>query len=197
MPVLLPSSPPSAGGFGLWYPELTNRISDAQQDDMGFCDIFLKPTHVVNSSQIVFEERSGCVAVVHEDMYVHNMALGLAHILGFFALALCLNKISLKTTLSVVLFFGCLCGFVLQHIREPTLVLVIFVLFILGSGVSISLVNATAVDLFPTHLRGMAIAMSILVGRMGTVVGANAIGFLLDFNCSFTYYGMGLLALGE
>ena len=77
------------------------------------------------------------------------------------------------------------------------LILTVFVLLILGCGVSLSLINATAVELFPTHLRGMAIATSILVGRMGTVVGANTIGFLLDWDCSYTYYGTGVLVLGE
>lgn len=186
----------SAGGFGLWYPELTNRISNGHQQDMGICEMISSSSGKVNETATI-EEWSECVTEVNPQMHLNNMGLGAAHILGFFVLALGLNKISLKTTLSAMLFLGCFCGLLLQHITNGVLLLGIFVMFILTMGVSISLVNATAVDLFSTNLRGMAIAMSILVGRMGTVTGANSIGFLLDMNCGYTFYAMGLLALGR
>lgn len=186
----------SAGGFGLWYPELTNRISNGHQQDMGICEMISSSSGQVNETATI-QEWSECVTEVNPQMHLNSMGLGAAHILGFFVLALGLNKISLKSTLSAMLFMGCFCGFLLQHITNGVLLLVVFVLLILSCGVSISLVNATAVDLFSTNLRGMAIAMSILVGRMGTVTGANSIGFLLDMNCGYTFYAMGLLALGR
>lgn len=188
----------SAGGFGLWFPELVNRISGGgQQGEVGFCQLMDSTGSVaVNASNILLEDQQ-CQVTVHEEMYINNIYLGSAHTFGFLLLALSLNKISLKTTMSSMLFMGCFFGLIMQHITNGALLVVVFCMFVTTCGVSLSLVNATVVHLFETNLRAMAISLSILVGRMGTVVGANAIGFLLDLNCSYTFYGMGLLALGE
>lgn len=189
-----------AAGFGLWYPEIMNRISEGDRGEMGFCEILDSKNHIedlmpANMSRTV--EGEECIAVVHESMYINNMYLGSAYVSAFLLLALGLNKISLKNTLTIMLTLGLISAMAIQHITNDILLVIAFCLFILSSGVSIPLVNATAVDLFPTNLRGMAISVSILIGRMGTFSGANAIGFFLDMNCGLTFYGMGVLILGE
>lgn len=176
----------------MWFPELSNRISEGTAE-AAFCEIIAqsKPSTVGNTTTLE------CVPQVHELMFTNNMVLGVAYILGFLLLALGLNKISLKNTLTIVLILGTISALLLQHIRDDTFLLLTFCFMILSGGVSIPLVNATAVDLFPTNLRGMAISMSILIGRMGTVTGANALGFLLNLNCGVTFYGAAALIIGE
>lgn len=181
----------------MWFPELINRMSDSQSDSIGICEILHTPTAILNETEVLLQTRADCETVVHDEMYINNSILGVVHLVGFLALALGLNKISLKSTLSAVLFVGAVSGFAVPLVSNGTFVIAVFVLFIMTLGVCISLVNATAVDLFPTHLRGMAISMTILIGRMGTVSGANLIGFMLDLNCENTFYAMGCLALGE
>lgn len=162
----------------------------------GFCEI-IKATGP-QSNLTGLKTISGCLpVVVHEEMYYNNMYFGLAYVISFFLLALGLGKISLKNTLTYTLILDIFCALILQHITNSGLLLLVFCVFIVCCGVSIPLVNATAVDLFPTQLRGMAISMSILIGRMGTVTGANTIGFLLEINCSNTFYGMAGIGLGE
>lgn len=172
-------------------------MSDSQSDSIGICEILHTPTAILNETEVLLQTRADCETVVHDEMYINNSILGVVHLVGFLALALGLNKISLKSTLSAVLFVGAVSGFAVPLVSNGTFVIAVFVLFIMTLGVCISLVNATAVDLFPTHLRGMAISMTILIGRMGTVSGANLIGFMLDLNCENTFYAMGCLALGE
>lgn len=164
-----------------------------------FCEIIgqSKSSIASNSSLLLVTTTLECVPQVHELMFTNNMVLGGAYLAGFLLLALGLNKISLKNTLTIVLILGTISGALLQHINNSTLLLLTFCLMILSGGVSIPLVNATAVDLFPTNLRGMAISMSILIGRMGTVTGANALGFLLDLNCGVTFYGAAALITGK
>lgn len=170
-------------------------------EEMQFCDIFAGQTINVNANETtilqVLDPRSVCETVVHEKMLLNNFALGLAHVIAYFLLGRCLNIISLKSTTVWMLVVGCICGFAIQYVRSAVFVLGCFCLFIVSAGMVFSLVNATAVDLFPTQLRGMAIAMSVLIGRMGTVVGANIIGYLFELNCGYTLHGIGALGAGQ
>lgn len=191
----------SGGGFGLWFPELSNRISQGR-GDIGICEIVSGPNYQLkmisnNTSSGNLITPPPCEVVVNEEMFTNNMVLGVAYIVSFLLLGLGLNKISLRNTLTSMLITNSLCAVVIQHITNGNLLLAVFCSLIISCGVSIPMVNATAVDLFPTNLRGMAISVSILIGRMGTVSGANSLGFLLDIDCGSTFYGAALLALGE
>lgn len=138
-----------------------------------------------------------CQVVVNEEMFTYNMVLGAFYMCSFTLLGLGLNKISLKRTLTGLMILGTASALLIQEITDGTLLLGMFCLLIICGGVSVPMVNATAVDLFPTHLRGMAISVTILIGRLGTVAGANSLGFLLEMNCEATFYGIALLLSGE
>lgn len=185
-----------AGGFGLWFPELSNRFT-AGQESVGICDIIGSSDAESIISESYYRVLPDCEVVLNDQMYTYNMALGLTYTVSFILLGLGLNKISLKKTLTSMLLMGAVCAVLIQHIRDSFVLLCIFCLLIISAGVSVPLVNATAVDLFPTHLRGMAISVTILIGRMGTVTGANSLGFLLDMDCGTTFYGTAFLALSK
>lgn len=140
---------------------------------------------------------TNCVVVINEEMFTNNIVLGMVYICSFCILGFGLNKISLRNTLTFMLVLNTICAVLIQHITNEVLLLGVFCFLIITCGVAIPLVNATAVDLFPTNLRGMAISVTILIGRMGTVSGANSIGFLLDLDCGSTFYGVALLGLGK
>lgn len=179
----------------MWFPELSNRISQGE-DGLGICEI-MESTHYEALNITARESMTDCNVVLNEEMFTNNMVLGMIYTISFILLGLGLNKISLKRTLTTMLCLGTTCAVLIQHITNGTLLLGVFCLFIIFCGVSVPLVNATAVELFPTHLRGMAISVAILVGRMGTVSGANSIGFLLDMDCGSTFYGTAVLQLGK
>lgn len=181
--------------MGLWFPELSNRISMGA-NDIGLCEIMSLTSEGINSTILTLTS-ANCEVVVNPEMYTNTIVLAVVYGVCFILLGIGLNKVSLKNTLTGIMILGMICAAVLQHMTEINLLLAIFVFLIICAGVAIPMVNATAVDLFPTNLRGMAISMTILIGRMGTVAGANSIGFLLDVNCSVTFYGIALLALGE
>lgn len=166
---------------------------------MGICEI-ISPTEdvpfVSNHSRIL-ESQDLCSVEVHEEMFTNNMALGFCYTISFLLLGFGLDKLPLKNTLVFVMLVGMSCCVLVQHIRNSAIMLIVFCLMIISCGVSIPLVNATAVDLFPTHLRGMAISISAIFGRLGSVGGTNSLGFLLEFDCGSTFYLMAILMAGE
>lgn len=45
--------------------------------------------------------------------------------------------------------------------------------------------------------RGMSICMTLMFSRLGSVVGAIVIGYLLDDRCEYTFYMSGLSLIGK
>jgi hypothetical protein len=79
------------------------------------------------------------------------------------------------------------CGFLLTIVTQHYLILVLYCLFIMLCGVNVAIVNGASVDLFPTHLRSMAVCISMLAGRFGTAVASAMIGRFIETHCVLTY----------
>ncbi|GBP18403.1 Synaptic vesicle glycoprotein 2A [Eumeta japonica] len=63
------------------------------------------------------------------------------------------------------------------------------------TALAIGPVNAYTVEIFPTHIRGMAVSLSLMLGRLGSVIGTNAAGLLINANCELTFYLFGGLLI--
>lgn len=55
-------------------------------------------------------------------------------------------------------------------------------------GLGIALTNAIAVDLFPTQVRATALALSLMFGRIGAMVGTNIVGPILYNYCEYIFF---------
>ena len=86
------------------------------------------------------------------------------------------------------LFTSFLCGILLAWVDTPFLIVGCFCFFILFCGINVSVINGAAVNLFPTHLRAMAVCVSMLFGRLGSALSSILIGYLLERNCELTFY---------
>lgn len=102
-----------------------------------------------------------------------------------------LQKISNMNISGFFLFSSGLCGLSLFWVTNPMMTFIIFTSFLSLGGPVVSIVSGTAVLLFPTNHRAMALCMILTLGRLGTVVGTNFIGAFLEDNCEKT---MGVLA---
>ncbi|XP_013137638.1 PREDICTED: synaptic vesicle glycoprotein 2C-like [Papilio polytes] len=67
--------------------------------------------------------------------------------------------------------------------------------FFLMCALSMGILSVYFVELYPTHLRGMASCLSVMLGRSSAFLGVNAIGALISANCEATFYGWSLLLL--
>lgn len=94
------------------------------------------------------------------------------------------------------LIISSLVGITAQHIYGYASIQILVGIFLMG-GSSIGVVNAIVVDLFPTEIRAMALALSLMCGRLGAVAGSNIIGPLIYKACNFTFYVTALDHLGK
>lgn len=112
-----------------------------------------------------------------------------------------------------------ICGIVTVYVNIPLLAIYMYLALLL-CGLSVTVVNAATVDLVPTHLRytlyirlykkelnlifviskkknnrAMAVCISLMMGRLGSTVGSNVVGLLLDNYCRLAFILSGSLLI--
>lgn len=80
-----------------------------------------------------------------------------------------------------------LSGVVAQIISGYTYIQVALVIFLLGAP-TITSISTIVVELYPTQIRGMALSISLMFGRIGAMIGSNTIGPLMYTNCDYMFY---------
>ena len=68
-------------------------------------------------------------------------------------------------------------------------------MWLLASGINNTLLNTVIYDLFPTQLRSLAMSLSLMFGRLGSLVGANVAGYMLERFCGVTFALSGVVLL--
>uniref|UniRef100_A0A182RL79 Major facilitator superfamily (MFS) profile domain-containing protein n=1 Tax=Anopheles funestus TaxID=62324 RepID=A0A182RL79_ANOFN len=188
----------TSSGMYMFFPDILNRI--AEQQGKGVERITV--CNAVYATRVDIEELTNLTNgtarpdVCHQKLdisaYEHSFVLEAIYALGFAVIGLIINAVG-RLPILVFIFTLCgTCGILIVFIDLPLLA-IWFYLILLTCGFCISVVNACTVDLYPTNLRAMAVCISLMFGRLGSIVGSNLVGFLLDTRCELTFWISGLL----
>ncbi|EDS25873.1 synaptic vesicle protein [Culex quinquefasciatus] len=89
-------------------------------------------------------------------------------------------------------------GILLQFVTNSYAVAVLFSVEIMFCAMGVTLINASAVSLFPTHVKGMATSLINMTGRFSTFLFSSVVGMLMAQSCHLTFYVLsGLLFLSS
>ena len=93
-----------------------------------------------------------CVESLELTTFEHAFVLEIFYALGFAIIGLIINSIG-KLAIILFVLFGCgLCGFGVIFSTIPLLSIYLYLVLLL-CGLVVNVVNASTVELFPTHLR--------------------------------------------
>uniref|UniRef100_A0A182NCP9 Major facilitator superfamily (MFS) profile domain-containing protein n=1 Tax=Anopheles dirus TaxID=7168 RepID=A0A182NCP9_9DIPT len=193
----------TSNGMYMFFPEILNRI--AEQEDQGVtrmtvCKaVYATQVDLYQPQQRDVNSTAARPEVCHQKLdisaYEHSFILETIYALGFAVIGLIINAVGKLPILVFIFGFCGVCGILLVFIDLPLLAIWFYVI-LLTCGFCISVVNACTVDLFPTNLRAMAVCISLMFGRLGSVVGANIVGMLLDSHCELTFWISGISLIG-
>lgn len=185
----------SGAAFSTWYPEITNRLSESSSG-MKICDI-LSSNGNKTASAIFTGEGSECHVEVQDKMFIDAMVLGVGYLISYTIIVILSRRMRIFYIIAAAMIISTASGFLLPLLTNEVLIVTCFSLFIVGSGSSICIVNILFVDIFPVFICGMAIAISVLSGRIGTIIGNNLFGILLETQCETVMFGTSMiLAIG-
>ncbi|XP_050339698.1 synaptic vesicle glycoprotein 2B-like [Bactrocera neohumeralis] len=175
----------SSSGMGLWFPEIQNRLSmTTAENHETICqiigDTFNDRNDLTNTTKV-------CVDEISDKSYIDSISMGLAYVVGYILIGGVIKLFGRKATIIGSLLLSAVCCVTLFWLLNPTAIVVSFIVFLTMPGLCISMLGSGVVELVPTHLRGKAVCICLLLGRTGSVFGSNLIGVLLESNCHLTF----------
>ncbi|XP_005183642.1 synaptic vesicle glycoprotein 2A isoform X2 [Musca domestica] len=177
----------SSNGMQIWFPEIVNRSAgDDQNVSSTICekleDSYARDRMSALNATSVGE--TACDDTIATKTYVDNIVVGLAFFVGFSIQGALLNPLGRKNVLLAALAVGAVCGLLLHVVTNTTGLLVLFCLYILLPGLSMSIMCGALVDLVPTHLKGKTASLGLTMGRVGIIVASNLISAMLEPYCN-------------
>lgn len=161
-------------GVYLWVPSLLDIVmtGDSASSGRTICSIVKANTY--------YKKDVEC-SLQHETYY-HSSIFEAIITLTFIVMSWLSGKAGRRNCLAGLLSISGICGIVCILVRIPMVAIYLFVV-LLVSGCGATLASSITLDLYSTNVRGMAICLSLMSGRIGSVVGTNVFAALISENC--------------
>ncbi|CAG9785739.1 unnamed protein product [Diatraea saccharalis] len=175
-------------GLWMWVPDVLNRVlSDGGEASMTACDI-------IALGQNATVQEGECNDTINTITYQINAIASVCGALIALAASIAVKCIGKRwlifATFTVIGVFN-----ILINVTTQQLLFAALLSSLLLSALAIGPINAYSVELFPTNLRGMAVSLSMMIGRSGSIVGANLTGVMINSTCEGMFYMFGSLML--
>ncbi|XP_023940099.1 synaptic vesicle glycoprotein 2B isoform X2 [Bicyclus anynana] len=178
-------------GLYMWLPDVLNRVLSGGSVGLTACDIIGQRLNETISANAECNDKITSITFMINTIANFSCA--------FIALAISSTvKFIGKKALMLLVYvtIGVFC--VLINAVTQEILFAILLSSLPLTGLAIGPVNAYAGEIYPTKLRGMAIGLSMMVGRVGSIVGTNVAGLMINSVCEATFYlfGGGLIFCG-
>lgn len=174
-----------ANGMILYFPDIANRTAiymNASSRELTLCNILEQAIDAKQNASSV----KVCVEQLDISAYYYAFILEGCYTGGFFLLSLLVNYVGRLQLFTLISFSTGICGLAIAFISNATIAMYLYV-WLLACGITSVLLNTVTYDLFPTNLRALALSVSVMFGRLGSLVGGNVSGLMLEQHCSTTF----------
>ncbi|TMW48986.1 hypothetical protein DOY81_005930 [Sarcophaga bullata] len=202
-------------GVYMWFPYILNNAmlyTQTYDEPLCLCDI-LRVTQSSNFSIhniINYEqENKECTTKLEISTYKHTIILEFIYI----SLLICVifatkkfnrppilckfnfihfltNLLIIFVAFTIIVTILATCGLfgILSLLIDIPLVAIYLLVITLCCGLGTSVMNTIVVDIYPTNLRAMAVCISLMLGRIGSVTGSNVMGALIESHCEVALF---------
>lgn len=138
----------TANGFFTFYPEILNKVNLWTENNVNgsatICEIF-------NGQSLDFD-KAQCVVKLENSTYVNLYETLAAYGISFVIISLIINRAGKLVIMLTILFASAISAILLAFIEVPMVSLYLYLIMLL-SGLTITVINASTIELFPTNLR--------------------------------------------
>lgn len=183
----------SMNNIRLWMPTLFHRIHNGAKNlsDVTICEVLeLKSTNITTSVSPEPCDTFTVDSIVYIQMIWVSIASNLVFILGSYSA----GKIEKKYFLLFTYMVGSISSFIFVWVDSSYVLLMAAIYLSVMLASTIGLLGIT-VELFPTHLRAMAVSLTMMFGRLGVLIGSVTMPMFMSLNCwaPFTVVGTVIL----
>lgn len=139
----------ATNGFWTFLPEILNKLTlwpQASNESATLCEIF--------TSTDLFQNQTGveCIQKLEVSTFIHVFEIGSVYVVSYIIMSWIINRTGKLILLLVFLWGSGVAAFLLIFVKVPIASSYLYMAILL-SGLSISVVNASTVELFPTSTR--------------------------------------------
>ncbi|XP_072398238.1 uncharacterized protein [Diabrotica undecimpunctata] len=189
----------------MWYPQILNSMNELGQtvpeNEVTMCKAILYDESYDNNSTDIFAERvlsveykktralssTVCHDNVNEEVFFVSLMIGFTYVVCYISIGTVINLAGPRKLLIGFISITTVAGICAQLINSYTYVQISLGIFLMAAT-GVGIVNAIVVDLYPTEIRGMALAVSLMFGRFGAMTGSNIAGYIFFNLCDYTFY---------
>nr|XP_036221542.1 synaptic vesicle glycoprotein 2B-like [Bactrocera oleae] len=177
----------AANGLYMWFPQTINSVAAFIQEHPGehkhICEIVYDQQESLYKTDGTIE----CLNKLETPTFYYSLIMNILYASSFALVGFIINRVGKIYILFITIIFFTSCGLASVFIVNSVIAAYLYVLFFVV-GVAIIVLNVITVELYPTHLRAMATCISLMVGRVGSIAGANVAGVLMGQHCEWNFY---------
>ncbi|XP_043648703.1 putative transporter svop-1 [Drosophila teissieri] len=173
-------------GLGIWFPVIRNMDNSGSNR---LCDLVNNNPTLMHREDEVINGTGTEASQCNDEMtnLIDPVYYGLTYIGCFILASLLVQCMPRKYVIALHILIAFIMGLSLNILKQPTMVLIFFVLMMVLPGVLIPLATSVLVDCLPVNLRGKALCMVRSLARFGGVLGSTMIGLFIRITCDVTF----------
>jgi len=181
-------------GLWLWFPTLFTQLKE-------YTD--LHPNSEMSVCQVINSEHQGANVSLTEsckdralpsyEVFLDSFIISLSAAPSNLWTILCMDKLGRRFFLSSSMILSGACAFFIYLVKSPTSNLILSCVFGAVSTMGFNSLDCLSIELFPTAVRGTAMAITLVAARMGAILGQLVFGYLVEVNCAIPIVSVAVL----
>ncbi|XP_062124945.1 synaptic vesicle glycoprotein 2C-like isoform X2 [Drosophila sulfurigaster albostrigata] len=170
----------------LWLPQLFSSMADFEAEFDESAEMCTILEYSINkTAETLTNHENACAEpkVVSMDMYINNIIVSACGLVGYFFAGSIIRLVGTKRLLTYGLFISSILGLALYWSVNSLMTLCLASAFLTVAGVSFSSLLSAVVSLFPTQLRSIVVAITMMCGRLGALSGNLLFPVFIQIGC--------------
>ncbi|XP_073831034.1 uncharacterized protein [Musca autumnalis] len=167
----------------LWLPQMFASLNEYEQissESTSMCTIL---EYSVNKTELVKNPVDECVVIITPSSYTNNIIVACVGFVTYLVAGTLINALGNKRIQVIGLTAAGTCGIALYWSSSSLSTLIITAMYSALGSMSATSSIGTSVNLFPTSLRTMIVSLTMMIGRMGSILGNVLFPILMSFGC--------------
>uniref|UniRef100_A0A1B6M7R8 Major facilitator superfamily (MFS) profile domain-containing protein n=1 Tax=Graphocephala atropunctata TaxID=36148 RepID=A0A1B6M7R8_9HEMI len=178
----------------LWLPEITNRVAH-YEDTPGALACTCEMVQSVATPQSAPNTSTSCQAIVQEGVFIPNLILGVTHPAAMLAASLLVCIVDRKLIIAILLALSSAVVLMVTLVTTSLPIILLLTAFPVLVSVCSNMCASITIEIFPTYIRAMAVALMIIAGRLGSICGSQLFSLLLDSHCLLLFHLLSFLLI--
>ncbi|KAH8386508.1 hypothetical protein KR093_000904, partial [Drosophila rubida] len=180
----------------LWLPQLFASINEYEQmmsqqpttttSSTSICSIIeysVNRTQSQLAASVLDDPEHECTVNVSPASYTNNLIVAAAGLVAYMLAGFLVNLVGFKRIMAMGLFLAGSCAIGMYWSSSAATTVALASIFVTMGSISATSVISASLSMFPTALRTMIVSLSMMVGRMGSLLGNIFFPALMGLGC--------------